>query len=222
MQLSGRRRQGLSLRPVRALVVPLALAAGCAMEAASPAEPPAPDRAVFDAQVYPVLLRDCGFVACHGDASRYFRVFGPGRARLDPGTARYAPPSDAERGAAFDRARSMLAGVSDPAQSLLLRKPLEAGAGGAAHMGRDALGRNVYADRDALGWRTLAAWAGLSLEPLDGGAAADAAHPDGAARDAALDGEVPDGAVPDGDVPDSDVLDGDVLDGDVPDAGDGG
>ena len=53
-----------------------------------------PDRMQFDAEVYPVLLRDCGFDACHASAGRFFQVFGPGRARLVPMTSAIDPLSD--------------------------------------------------------------------------------------------------------------------------------
>jgi hypothetical protein len=159
---------------------------GCASEAPI-AEPPVVDRARFETEVYPVLLRDCGFPACHGDPDRFFRVFGPGRTRLDPASGLYAAPSTEEVDAAFDRARSMLSGVPDPRQSLLVRKPLEASAGGAAHMGRDALGRNVYASTADPSWRAIAAWAGVMLEPIDGGTPDDDAG-------AEMDGAIVDGA----------------------------
>lgn len=183
---------------LRAALGLLALA-GCGGESPT-AEPPPVDRAVFEADVYPILLRDCGFPACHGDRDRFFRVFGPGRTRLDLGTALYAAPTEDELDAAFDRARSMLAAVPDPRQALLLRKPLAASAGGGAHEGLDALGRNVYASTDDPAWRVLAAWAGAELDapdagPMDGGPcdaagdaepldAGDAELPDAGAEDA--------------------------------------
>ncbi len=146
------------------------------------AEPPEVDRAVFEAQVYPILLRDCGFPACHGDTDRFFRVHGPGRTRLDASTLPYDAPTDEELAATFDRARSMLSGVPDPMQSLLLRKPLEAAAGGSAHVGLDALGRNVYASTDDPSWQVIAAWAGASVMSADAGPSLDAGPSSDAGR----------------------------------------
>lgn len=135
------------------------------------AEPPALDRARFEAEVYPILLRDCGFPSCHSSTQRFFRVFGPGRVRLDPTeTLPYDPPTGPEIDATFDRARSMLAAFPDPRESLLLRKPLEAAAGGGAHLGLDALGRNVYATRDDPSWIAIATWAGAAAAAVDAGA----------------------------------------------------
>lgn len=172
-----------------------ALLVACGGEAPI-AQPPEVDRAVFQAEVYPVLLRDCGYPACHGERGRFFRVFGPGRTRLDEATPLDAPPTTEEIDAGFDRARSMLVGVDDPLQSLLLRKPL--GSSGAAHMGLDALARNVYADPSDPSWRTLARWAGALLEEADAGEASDAGPIDGGAEDA---GEAVDAGGDAGDAP---------------------
>lgn len=168
------------------------------------AQPPELDRARFDAEVYPLLLRDCGFPACHGDRDRFFRVFGPGRTRLSADTSLYEPATAAEREATFDRARSMLAAVPDPTQSLLLRKPLEERAGGGAHLGLDALGRNVYASTEDPAWQTIAAWAGVPLAGLDAGSAdaGDVGVSDAGGRDTGADdaGTALD-ADPEGDAP---------------------
>jgi hypothetical protein len=61
-----------------------------------------------------------------------------------------------------------------------VRKPLEPSVGGAGHMGVDSLGRNVYATRADPGWRAIAAWAGVLLDPIDAGPARDAGAIDGA------------------------------------------
>ena len=140
------------------LIAALALALVACADPNEGGLPPEPDRCAFDRDVYPVLARDCGFPSCHGSADRFFQVWAPGRARLDPETAILAAPTEAERARSYDRARSMLATPGD-AEPPLLRKPLARSAGGGAHMGRDALGRNVYPDREAEGWRVLATWA---------------------------------------------------------------
>jgi hypothetical protein len=162
-------------------------AAGCGGEPPT-AEPPPVDAIAFERDVYPVLLADCGYPACHGDVGRFYRVWGPGRTRLDRRTATYDPPTAAEVAASLDRARSMLAGAARPEDALLVRKPLEVNAGGAAHQGRDALGRDVYGSRDAPGWRTIAAWAGVRLETTaDGSVPLDARPDDSGGSDAAPD-----------------------------------
>jgi hypothetical protein len=128
------------------LVVALALAtSGCSNESVAMADPPLPDRASFDTNIYPMLLRDCGFSECHGAEHRFFQVFGPGRSRLA------GHPSDPdlgprERQLTYDRTRSMLvaAGGGPIFASPLLTKPLETGAGGASHEGVDHFGRNVF------------------------------------------------------------------------------
>lgn len=183
----------------------VALSSGCA-DPERIAQPPEVDRAEFEADVYPILLRDCGFPACHGDTDRFFRVHGPGRTRLDASTLPYDPATTDEVDATFDRARSMLAAVPDPLQSLLLRKPLETSAGGSSHVGLDALGRNVYASQDDPSWQTIAAWAGAVVSRPDAGAERDAGELDAHAADT---GDAPIG---DGGRFDAGRLDGAVRD----------
>ena len=120
----------------------------------------------FRANVYPVLLRDCGFPTCHGDPARFFRVWGPGRTRLT--TETLAPePFDDPTGDELSASQSLaLAFIDDsqPGDSQLLRKPLAPAAGGAAHGGIDAYGRNIYRTDQDPGWQALALWA-YSLPP---------------------------------------------------------
>jgi hypothetical protein len=140
-----------------------ALSFACALAlAACGAEPPAltvatPDRARFDQEVYPVLLRDCGFNDCHGSAERFFQVFGPGRARLPTVMDPLAPVAPDELAYSYARARSMI-DANAPERSLLLRKPLATAAGGSGHEGTDRLGRNVYQSKLDPGYVALAAW----------------------------------------------------------------
>jgi len=139
--------------------------AGCA---ADPGELTlaSPDHMVFETEVYPVLLRDCGFHACHGSSQRFFQVFGPGRGRLLPGTQPLAEPTPEEIEHTYARALSMI-NAKHPDRSLLLIKPLASAAGGAGHQGVDSLGRNVYAVKTEPGYATLSAWvkATASLAP---------------------------------------------------------
>jgi hypothetical protein len=116
--------------------------------------------------VYPILVRDCGFPACHGSADRFFRVFGPGRTRLDEATTITAPATAAELDATYDRARSMLSGAASAESSLLVRKPLEVDLGGAPHMGVDQHGRDVYATTEAGGYVALLEWARAGREAV--------------------------------------------------------
>ena len=116
-----------------------------------------PDAAHFATQAYPVLLRDCGFPACHGAPDRFFSMYGPGRSRLSAASESGDPATDEEIKHSYDRARSMI-DVSDPARSLLLRKPMATRAGGAGHKGTDSLGRNVYETPADPRFQVLRAW----------------------------------------------------------------
>ena len=163
---------------MRTTMIALALVAtaGCRSEPLQTPAVPVPDRLVFESTIYPLLLRDCAFSACHGAEHRFLQVFGPGRTRLEVSS------SDAERVAqerqlSYERARSML--VSPEGASIsaapLLTKPLEVAAGGAAHKGVDNFGRNVFQSRADPRYLTLLAWAQSSLQPT--AAAAGAAAP---------------------------------------------
>jgi hypothetical protein len=134
------------------------LAIGCAVD--SPVlEIANPDLTLFQQSAYPILLRDCGFPACHGDTHRFFRVFGPGRTRLVPTMASDEPVTADEVRESFARSVSMLAGERDLLDSLLLRKPLDTDVGGAAHEGTDAWGRNVYYSVSDPAYEALVDWA---------------------------------------------------------------
>ena len=142
----------------------LATTPSCDGAGPSPTLPtPSPER--FRAEVYPVLLRDCAFHACHGDAVRPFQVFGAGRARLQeedgPILFPLDPSTDLEIETSYERARSMLLHRGDLEMSALLRKIQPGG----AHEGLDDWGLNVYASVQELGYRTILAWAsGEELE----------------------------------------------------------
>lgn len=122
----------------------------------------------FQREVYPVLLRDCAFPTCHGGDARFFRVYGPGRTRLE--TLRtvdgveqlvlpdpFDVPTIEEQQASFAFAKSMIE-ERDTKASLLLRKPLSVEAGGAGHRGVDSYGRDVYRTTQDSGYVTLARW----------------------------------------------------------------
>ncbi|MGB0680546.1 MAG: hypothetical protein ACPGUV_12870 [Polyangiales bacterium] len=153
--MSSSSRHALRLAPtVAALVCSILLGLSSCSETLSDARPPEPSRCAFERDVYPVLNRDCGFVACHGNPARFFQVYGPGRTRLDPATDIYAPPTTAEIERSYARARSMLAVAADGELPELLRKPLE----GSGHQGLDAFSRNVYRDDSDPRWAALRAW----------------------------------------------------------------
>ncbi|MGB0681051.1 MAG: hypothetical protein ACPGUV_15485, partial [Polyangiales bacterium] len=143
-----------------------ALAASCVASVAACTEPQPsgspPDnlsRTFFDAQVYPVLLRDCSFPACHADPGRFLRIPGPGRTRISDDFGLSEPPAPEELQLAFDRSLSMLASSEDCLDSLFLRKPVEIDAGGASHKGTDASGRDIYANFDDPSFIILRQWA---------------------------------------------------------------
>ena len=141
---------------------------GCASGEEFAGPLPSPDGALFVKDVYPLLLRDCAHTDCHGVQERFFQLYGPGRARMPAAQMSeanrveldYTDPANIEEVLhSYERARSMLATSQRIEDTLLLRKPLEAQAGGQGHKGVDDLGRNLYASQQDPGWQRLRAWA---------------------------------------------------------------
>lgn len=154
----------------------VAFASGGAWSTACSGDPQPPfeaadreDRAYGDYQLaYPVLLRDCGFHACHGSENRQFRVYGPGRARLDPDSRAFAGTTGDEASLSYVLALSFI-DAARPEQSLLLKKPLAVEAGGLPHGGVDELGRDLYRSTDDQGYRVLETFVlGRADEPDSG------------------------------------------------------
>jgi hypothetical protein len=135
----------------------LALAGIACADTSGFAEVPRYSQDEFSVVVLPVLLRDCGFHACHGSQERFFRVYGPGRVRLDPLEEPFAELDGFEAEISFSLAKGMI-DPNDPKQSPLLRKPLAVEAGGSGHEGVDKFGRNVYRTPDDDGFLTLQRW----------------------------------------------------------------
>ncbi|MDX2091200.1 MAG: hypothetical protein SFX73_25300 [Kofleriaceae bacterium] len=135
------------------------LLSSCTAEEGEALEVPAADAARFRTEIYPMLLADCGFPACHGTRARFFSVFGPGRTRLDPATAPYDPATPDELAVSYTRARSMLLSPDGVRRSPLLRKPLAVEVGGAGHEGVDVWGGNVYASKQDPRFQALFFWA---------------------------------------------------------------
>jgi hypothetical protein len=121
---------------------------------------PGPDFEQFRTEIYPLLLRDCGFNACHGNEDRYYQVFGPGRMRIDEEMDLFLPPTEEEIEVSYERARAMLLTRDDVLDSPLLRKPVEGG----GHAGLDGQGRNVYAGRNDPEFLVLLEWARGAVE----------------------------------------------------------
>lgn len=143
------------------------MVAACQMETGSE-RVPAADLELFRSEAYPVLMRDCGFNACHGVPERFLIVFGPNRARMDPATHHDTPVLPVELEVTYERARSMLLTDGPVTRSLLLTKPLEASAGGVSHGGVDDSNRNVYQSVEDPGYVALLKWA--QAVPMNAGA----------------------------------------------------
>ncbi len=174
MRIAKARQAAARVRPgdaavtdVRTVVVSLVLGLvlatiGACVAPSGNIDVPTADPAVFRETIYPILLRDCGFNTCHGTSERFFSVFGPGRARLDPATVPYDPATPYELAHSYTRARSMLLDPDGPGSSLLVRKPIPEAQGGAGHKGDDPWGDSVYASTGDPSFIALYSWATAS------------------------------------------------------------
>lgn len=142
--------------------------AGCAQEGLEAPAAAAPlDEAFFRCRVEPVLVRDCGFLACHGSARRPLRVYAPNALRLDVARDRRGQPLTARETAANQAAALAFSGV-DGRTPLLLLKPLAEAAGGYYHRGATLYdGGDVFGSPEDYGYATLAAWIAGATAPSD-------------------------------------------------------
>ena len=132
------------------LVATMLLCAGCqfGLDAAAPVRADL-NKAEFACFVQPVLTRDCSPWVCHGDGRRFLRIYAPNRLRRSGTESDRAKPIRLrELQANYVAARAMT-NRSDPAQSLLLKKPLAQALDGFFHGGATKFGQgDVYAGRD--------------------------------------------------------------------------
>jgi hypothetical protein len=93
---------------------------------------------VFRCNVEPVLVRECSYNGCHGQADHPLRVYSPGKLRakapanIDDAVA---PLTDAEHHANFLSAAGFTFGGVSPDDNFLVRKPLPSSDGGYEHVG---------------------------------------------------------------------------------------
>lgn len=130
------------------------VAAGCIGTPEGTTRVPILDYDQFESDVQRIFIERCGNPACHGRPERPFSVFGPERYRADPlRTFLDEPLTDEEVLSNYQSACAFSLGVRDPADCLLLRKPLARAAGGAGHLGGE-----VWSDRDDPEARVVEAW----------------------------------------------------------------
>ena len=150
-----------------ALAPVLALAAACQKDLDAPIEPAELDRPFFDCRVQPVLTKYCAALACHGDAQRYFKLFARNRLRITGDESQrnvFMRPEERQHN--YNASRAFV-DPARPERSLLLRKPLDEGAGGAFHVGATLYGAgDVFGDTDDPDYPVLAQWiAGATEAP---------------------------------------------------------
>jgi hypothetical protein len=126
------------------------------------------DEPFFRCQVQPIVTKSCGMFLCHGDAARYYTVFTRNRLRFGLSEdERNATMTVVERRYAYDATRAHV-DRDDPAQSLLLLKPLDESAGGYFHGGATEFGQgDVYLSTDEPDYQTLLAWINGATDATD-------------------------------------------------------
>ncbi len=148
---------------MRVAILALALLASC-MEAPEPKALPDLDPHFFRCRVEPVIAARCGFQACHGTATRPYRVYAPARLRLD---SRRGGLSEGEHAANLQFALAL----ADPGllpESLLLLKALDVDAGGMYHGGKTQYGgADVFEDRADPGFVAIEEWLAGVTAPTD-------------------------------------------------------
>ena len=118
------------------------------------------DEPYFHCAVEPILLRDCAYNGCHGQALAPFRLYSLGKLRLGPSDTlgeRTAPLTAEERHLNYLGAQAFNFGGVQSADNLLVRKPMPSSAGGFEHIGGP-----VWSGGDDARVRTIRNW-------LDGG-----------------------------------------------------
>jgi hypothetical protein len=153
-------RSGRACLP--AMLLPLAsmlLFGGCQAGLDDGLAPAQLDEPFFRCRVQPVLTQSCAAFACHGDGRRFFRVFARNRLRLGGTEAdRNAFLNEGERGYNYASASALVV-PGRPDESLLLRKPLDEGAGGYFHQGAHIFGGgDVFLDREDGDYQVIAQW----------------------------------------------------------------
>jgi hypothetical protein len=132
------------------LIATTLLGAGCqfGLDAAAPARAEL-GKAEFACFVQPVLTRDCSPLLCHGDGRRFLRLYAPNRLRHGGTERERAKPIRLQELQANYVAARAMTDRSTPAQSLLLKKPLDQTLDGFFHGGATKFGQgDVYAGRD--------------------------------------------------------------------------
>ncbi len=133
-------------------------------------ELPMPDFEAFRCGVEPILVRTCGFTACHASPQRRYRIFAPQRLRLEGSDL--GRLSLEETTANYHATRGFIQNSSE--ESLLLQKPLDSAVGGYYHEGKEHFGGvDVFLSKSDVDYARIAAWIdgtldAVSCEELEG------------------------------------------------------
>lgn len=135
------------------------LLAGCQPDLGAAREPIALDEPFYRCKVQPILVKSCGALLCHGDATRFYRIFGRNRLRYGlPEEKRGDPLMDEETAFNYQSALAYV-DAEEPEKSLLLLKPLDQAAGGYYHGGALEFDQgDVYLSKEEPEFQVLIEW----------------------------------------------------------------
>lgn len=143
-------------------LIALAWVAGCVDGTGEGLPLPEADAVSFEESVQPVLETRCANPSCHGNVRRPLEIYAVHQHRLDPADVFLDSPLTGEEMRLNEqRCRVFLMDLDDPADCLLLRKPLSTEAGGAEHGGG-----NQFEDAGDGEYLALEAWVSSALAGL--------------------------------------------------------
>jgi hypothetical protein len=123
---------------LRSLLLILCVACGSFDHVPDPSGVASLDESIFKCQIEPMLIRDCSYIACHGEATFPLRIYSVGKLRLGVSTdqtSRTLPLTPDEEHANFLSASGFAWNGVAPFDNLLIRKPLPTAEGGYEHKG---------------------------------------------------------------------------------------
>ncbi len=106
--------------------------------------------------IEPILIRDCSYLACHGNAGLALRVYSVGKLRAGESSTldtRTAPLTTDERHANYESALGFSFPNVAPQDNFLVRKPLAQSLGGYEHTGGA-----IYSGLDDPRFMNMLAW----------------------------------------------------------------
>ena len=142
-----------------ALVCGVVALVGCQPDLDAVKAPLTLDEPFYRCKVQPILVKSCGGLLCHGDPTRFYRVFGRNRLRYGLPEKDRGIPLNAEETEFNYQSAMAFVDAEEPENSLLLMKPLDQASGGYYHGGATEFGQgDVYLLKTEPEFEVLLEW----------------------------------------------------------------